>query len=154
MARVNYHGILQAMKTIFENDSRTSEGRVFVEQDPQFGMADNPKAVCLVLNNRVSSAGQPIAAGKRNRFDVFVSAWSVGFSAESFEKAAEVRDEHLGQMELVLMDNRKLRVDDVEYGEAVQLEGGRFMSAKDDNGMIFCALAEIIVKVQATAINA
>ncbi len=149
MAAIDYIGILSSLKTIFEADSRTSTARVYVEEDPQFGMADAGRAIVLTLVSRAPFAGQSIAAGKRTRYLARIGVWSIGFDVESFNAACQKRDALLAQVELVLMDNRTIS----GKVTASQLEGGEFMSVRNPGENVFCAGAETAVSAEVAAIN-
>lgn len=151
MPAAAYQTVLDNLRTILKADARTANCDVFLEQDPQFGVSDSPQgALCIVLNRRSPSALQPFAAGTRQRYELSFSVWVVGFSAETFKKAAEVRDDLLGKVELVLMANRTIN----NAVEAMQLEGGDFINARNENQpYVFCALAEIAVRATVNAIN-
>jgi hypothetical protein len=147
MARANFQAALDAIKTLLE--ANITGLTVFVEQDPVFGLSDMGKAVVVLLRNRTLSGNQGMAAGKTNRWSVFIQLWVTGFSAESYKKAAEIRDELLGEVELVLMQNRTLSG---TVGQ-LQLEGGVFQNAQNDSMSAFGALAELMLKAEITAVN-
>lgn len=149
MAAVNYTGILSSLKAIFEADSRTSDARVYVEEDPQFGQSDVGKAIVLTMVKRVPFTSQSIAAGKRTRYMVHIGAWSTGFDMESFNNACIKRDALLGQVELVLMANRTIS----GTVTAAQLEGGEFMGVLNPRDNVFCAMAETVIIAEVEAIN-
>lgn len=150
MAAINYHGILTSLDTIFKADARTSYAATFVERDPQLGLADLGSAIAMFLDSRVATAEQAMAAGKRTRYLLSVAVWVIGFDVESFEKAALKRDTLLGQVELVLMDNRTIS----GKVTASQLSGGEFSSAMSDSGThVFCALAKVTLQAEVSAIN-
>src|SRR3990167_5566547 len=149
MSAVTYTAILSALKAIFEADARTSGARVFVEEDPQFGLSDAGKAIVLTMMNRSPTSGQPLAAGKRTRYMARIGIWSVGFDMASFNDACVKRDALLGQTELVLMDNRTIS----GKVTAAQLEGGEFMTVRNPGENVFCAMAETVVSAEVAAIN-
>lgn len=150
MAAIDYAGIEDQFKTILEADASMAGVRVYVEEEPQFGMMDNQKAVSIFLHNRMASSGQPLSAGKRQRYDVRYSLWCTYFSMESFRVACTGRDALLGAVELVLM-----APDRTIGGKANSswLEGGQFLSARDDAAGVFVASAEIILVANASAIT-
>lgn len=149
MSAIDYAGILSSLATLLQNDSRTSDARVYVEEDPQFGQSDVGKAIVLTLTNRILSSGQSMSAGKRTRYLTRIGAWSVGFDMASFNDACIKRDNLLAQVELVLMDNRTIS----GKVTSAQLEGGEFMSVKNPGENVFCAMAETIIAVEVSAIN-
>ena len=146
MAAANYHDLLAGLQQIFEGDPRTRDARVFVEEDPQFDLIGAQKCILLVLNSRIPTGGQPIAAGKRTRWNVKIGVWACGFGI-SFEQAAQIRDELVGQIEVVLMANRTIR----DKVATSWLDGGEFVSVRNEQHMF--ASAETILVAEVTAAN-
>ena len=146
MAAVDYHGILVALKAAIEGDSNTSGIPVKVEEDPTFDLAGSGSAIVLSLTSRREAAGQPLAAGKRTRWNVRVSCWAVGFAA-SFDEASKLRDDTTGKLELALMNNR------TAGGKVAAgwLEGGDFITVRDQAAGPY-AMAETIFVGEALAI--
>lgn len=149
MSAVDYTGILTSLAAILRADALTSAARVFVEEDPQFGMSDVGQAVVLTMSSRSPMSGQAIAAGKRTRYLARIGVWSVGFDMESFEAACSKRDTLLGNVELVLMANRTIS----GKVTASNLEGGEFMNVRNPGENVFCAMAETVVSAEVSAIN-
>lgn len=150
MAAISYSGIADQLKLILAADALTSTVRCYVEEEPQFGLADNGQVISIFTDNRVPSPdGQSLSAGKRTRYHAFFSLWVAGFSLESYKAAADIRDALIGNVELVLMKDRSV-------GGKVQdawLEGGQFVSAKDGGSNTFVAAGEIKLGVEVSAIN-
>ena len=146
MAAVDYHGILTTLKTLIEADALTSGIPVFVEEDPQFDLSGSGKAVVLTLGSRREAQGQPIAVGKRTRWTVRIGVWAVAYGI-TFEEASRLRDGLVGDLELVLMNNR------TAGGKLASgwIEGGEFISVRDQSQGTF-ALAETIFAGEALAI--
>src|SRR3990167_5582044 len=113
MSAVDYHGILTELKAI-------------LEEDPAFDLSGAGKAIVLTLSRRRPTSRQPLAAGKRTRWEVSFSVWAMGFDM-SFEAAASKRDDLVGALELVLMNNRTVSG---KLGSG-WLEGGEFISVRD-----------------------
>lgn len=150
MAAVDYGGVLEALQLIFQSDSRTSDARVYVEEDPAFGLGESDKGIVLVLDRRVPTSGQAMAAGKRTRHLLTIGVWVVGFNMESFREAGKVRDALLAQVELVLMDNRTIS----GLVTSGQLGGGEFLSAFVQGATpVHMAMAETKFEVEVSAIN-
>ena len=146
MSAVDYHGILTSLKTIFEADASLDNVPVFIEEDPQFDLMGAGSALVLTLGSRREAAGQPLAAGKRTRWNVRLSVWAVGY-ALTFEQAAKARDDLVGVLELVLMNNRTVS----GKVAAGWLEGGEFISVRNQNEGSY-ALAETVFVGEALAI--
>ena len=145
MAAIDYHGILTTLKTLLEADATLAGVPVRVEEDPTFDLAGAGTALVIMLNSRRESPGQPLAAGKRIRWHIRVSVWSVGYGL-SFEEAAQRRDSLVGALELVLMKNRTVS-DKVGAG---WVEGGDFLTVRATDGNY--ALAETVLVGEAVAI--
>lgn len=149
MAAIDYSGVEDQLKTILEAAATMAGVRVYIEEEPQFGMMDHQKAVSIFLHSRTPSAGQSLSAGKRTRYDVRYSLWCTFFSLESFKIACAGRDALLGAVELVLMADRTI-------GGKVNsswLEGGQFLSARDEGVGVYVASAETILVANASAIT-
>jgi hypothetical protein len=142
MAAVRYHEILDALRLIFESDPRTADAPVFVEKDPWFDVLGAQRAILVTLMKRKPHDDQPIAAGKRTRYELHIGVWACGYAIEISE-AARIRDELLGQVELVLMANRTIR----EKVETSWLMGGDFLAVQNDNAIFASAETEVIAQV-------
>lgn len=152
MAAIDYFAIEEAVQTTLAgyNGLKTSDGvKVLVEEDflHVAGGMDNGKVVIVYLDDRAATPGQPLAAGQRTRFAVGFSIWVFAVSAESFKKAAELRDDLVGLVEVALMTNRTL-----SNGVAfLYLGGGEFMSARRPSNGAFLAAAEVKMVCEAVA---
>jgi len=146
VAAVDYHGILTELKAILEADDSLVGVPVFVEEDPAFDLSGVGKAIVLTLSRRRPTSGQPLAAGKMTRWEVSFSVWAMGFDM-SFETAAAKRDDLVGALELVLMNNRTVN------GKLSSgwLDGGEFISVRDQDSGSY-AIAETVMSGEATAV--
>lgn len=155
MTAVNYSGIAKAIDEILQSDSRVMDlnPRILIEEDPSFiyGLPDDGgRAVVILLEGRIPTSSQVMAAGTRTRYMVRVAVWSVGFSMNSFQEASEKRDEMLAQVELVLMANRTLN----DTVAMQHLAGGQFLSASQQgNTPPFASMAETIIEAEVSAVN-
>ncbi len=150
MAAVDYVGIRTEIETALNADARTSSARVYVEEEPQFGLSDHQSVIAVFMDNRSAPATeQSVSAGKRTRFNLRVSFWVVAFSLDSYRKACDERDTLMGQLELVLMDNRTLG----GKVAASWLEGGEMFSARDPRNAVFTAIAEVVMVLDVSAVN-
>lgn len=152
MAAIDYVGIRDGVKTILDADALTSASRVYVEEEPQFGMADASGGVVAVfMDGRVPDpTGQSLASGKRTNYHVSLTLWVAMFSMDSFKAAADARDALLANVELVLMKDRTIG----GKAAASWLEGGQMLSARDSVSNTFVAAGEIKLVAQVSAINA
>ena len=150
MAAVDYAGIRDQLKTILEGDTRTSNARIFVEEEPQFGLSDAQNIIAVFMDSRSAPpTDQSLAAGKRTRYFLRMSLWVVVFSLDSYKAACDLRDTLLGNLELVLMANRTI-------GDKVAsswLEGGDMVSAREPSNQAFVAAAETVLVAEVSAIN-
>lgn len=150
MAAVDYVGIRDQIEAALVADARTSNARVYVEEEPQFGLSDQQSVIAVFMDNRTTPADiQSVSAGKRTRYLLRISFWVVAFSLESYRKACDERDALVGQLELVLMDNRTLG------GKVTTswLEGGEMFSARDPQNSVFTAIAEVVMVLDVSAVN-
>src|SRR3990167_9767697 len=109
MAKVAYAAIRDTIKTVLEGDARTNVARIYIEEEPQFGLADAQKIIAVFMDRRRAPADQQsLSAGKRTRFLLDLLFVVAFFDMESFKAACDGRDALLGDLELVLMDNRTL----------------------------------------------
>ena len=150
MAAVDYQGIRDEIETFLAADARTEEARVYIEEEPQFGLSDYQKAIAVFMDNRTTPVEmQSVSAGLRTRYLLRISFWVVAFSLENYRKACDERDALVGQLELVLMANRTFG------GKASTswLEGGEMFSARDPQGSVYTAIAEVVAVLDVSAIN-
>ena len=151
MSAVDYTGIQNALETALTEDVRTNAARIYVEEEPQFGLMDAERVVAVFLEGRSAPAReQGLNMGKRTRFHLRASAWVFAFSLESFRKSCEARNDLLGAVEQVLMDNRTLG----DKIATLWLEGGAMFSARaGGNTGPFVAGAEVSFTMEVQAIN-
>jgi len=155
MAAVAYAAIRDAIESIL--NSKIEQGgvlegaRIYIEEEPQFGLMDQGVAIALFMDTRNAPDGeQSISKGTRTRMYLRVTFWIVAFSMDSFRKACDMRDAMMGALELVLMDNRTLN----GTVSTSWLNGGELFSAKDpQNNTVFTALAEVVMTLDVSAIN-
>lgn len=149
MAAIDYAGIRDQLKSVLEADSRLEGVRVYVEEEPQIGLSDVQKAIAVFTYTRTASADQNISRGTRTRYNLRMSLWTVYFSMESYQDACNGRDAVIGQLELVLMENRTLG----GLVTASWLEGGELFSARAPQGSTFVAAGETIFVSEVSAIS-
>ena len=150
MAAIDYSGIRNQLKTILEADARLAGVRVYVEEEPQFGISDRAQAVVVYLTGRTAPPNvQPLAAGKRTRYFLRVEIGVVYFAMESYKAACDGRNTLLGNVELVLMKDRTIG----GKVETSWLEGGAMYSAKNPASPVWCAVAELALIAEVSAVN-
>lgn len=148
MAVINYKGIRDAVQSILQADSRTSGARIYVEEEPQFGVMDKP-AIALFMDRRTMTHDQSLSTGKRTRYEIKMMLITVYFSLNSFHDACDGRDNLLAQLEATLMDNRTLN----DTVKTMWLEGGELFSARDSQNNAFVAVGETGIVAEASVIN-
>jgi len=150
MASVNYPAILSGLKAILDADARLGGARVYIEEDPQFGLPELGKCIAIYLTRRSLHPNQPLNAGKTTRWLLEMSIWTFGFSLEHFPAAVGVRDTLLQQLELVLQENRTIS------GNVTTswMGGGDFLSARNPDNSAFVAGAETTLIADVAVISA
>lgn len=154
-APIDYAGVRSAIETILQGaaaEGGTLEGsRVFIEEEPQFGLPDEGVGIAVFMDSRVANdEKQFMSAGKRTRYDLRLSFWVIAFNMGNYRQACDDRDRILGALELVLMANRTLG----DTVESSKLEGGEMFSARNAQNSVYTAAAEVVLTVQVSAINA
>lgn len=150
MAAVDYKGIRDSLESILTGDSRVNGYRIFVEEEPQFGLQDAERAIVVYLDRRAARGPDQVAsAGKRTRWELRVTFWVFAFSLESYRKACGLRDDLTAQLELVLMENRTIS------GKVAHsyLEGGAFVSAREATSGAFMAAGETALVAEVSAVT-
>ena len=146
---VDYAGIRTQLKSLLNADARTSGARIYIEEEPQIGLPDAGLAIAVFSLNRSAIASQPASFGRQTIYNLRTALWTFCFSMESHEKACELRDTLLGNLELVLMENRTIG------GKVASswLDGGEIFSARHPDTGIFVAAAETVLVSEVRAIN-
>ena len=150
MSAVDYSGVRNQLKSILESDTLTADAQIYIEEDPQFGLADAQKVIFICLDGRTAPPGeQSLSAGKRTRYHLQCVLITAYFSMESFEQACVGRDALLGNMELVLMKDRTIG------GKATSswLEGGPMFSVRNPGNNVWAAVAETTFTIDVQAVN-
>lgn len=140
MAKVDYFAIASEVKTVLAADSALTGVQVTVEDEPPL---DSGPWVAVYLESRTPTDRQSLSAGKRTRFRLRMSVWCWQFSLESTAKAAQLRDNLVGLVEISLMGNRTLN----DKVGCIWLEGGQLLSEqiKSETMSGFVAGGEIVV---------
>ena len=151
MAVVNYRAILDALGALLRADSRilTLGARVYVEEDPTFGLADVQNAIAIYPVRRTIHPNQALAAGKNTRWLLELSVWCFGFALQDFKSAADIRDLLLDQLEVVLNDNRTISAT-VEF---MNMGGGDFPDGRNPDNNVFVAGVETTIICTVSAIS-
>jgi hypothetical protein len=150
MTPVDYQGIRDEIEAILQADERTRDARIYVEEEPQFGLGDNQKAIAVFMETRSTPENmQSLSEGRRTRMNLKVTCWVIAFHLESFRKACDERDSLLNKVELVLMDNRTLN----NKVSTSWLIGGELFSGRNRQDTVFTSVAEVVLMLDVSAIN-
>ena len=146
---VDYSGIRQQLKSILAGDLGTSGARLYVETEPDLGMADANTAIAIFSLGRSAAPSQPAAFGKQTIYHLRMSLWAFAFNLDGYEQACEKRDTLLGALELVLMKERTIG------GKVATswLEGGEIFCARHPQSNIYVAAADTILVAEVRAVN-
>jgi hypothetical protein len=136
VAKVDYWGVKNELRQIL--DDALDNVTVVVEADMQMAAEQTPW-VGVYLEGRDIPRDQPIAAGRVSRVRVRLSIWVWCHNIESLEASEKERDRLLGEIELILMNNRTLN----NKVEALWIEGGELPSTKDPSTPGFFSGGEI-----------
>jgi len=143
MARVNYFDIETTLEDILKDDPTLAGTTILVEEELTFQQDD---IVIIYLDRRVAPANeQSLSAGKRTRMDLSFSIWCFHYGLE-LRDVMKARDDLLGKIEIVLMNNRTLR----DKVETSWLEGGEFQTLKTED-QAFMSGAEIVLTTKVIA---
>lgn len=146
MSAIRYREIVEALRDIFQADPRTADAGVYIGKDLAVDTVGVQKAIVIMLDKRKPCDDQPIAAGRRTRWELHIQIWSCGFDMDG-EEASRIRDILLGDVELVLMANRTIR--DKVAGS--WLMGGEFVSVSGEQNVF--SSAETILVADVTTSN-
>lgn len=148
MAKVDYYGIVNEVGNILNADAELLGVQVTIEDEPPL---DSGPWVAVYLESRTPTVGQSMSAGTRTRFQLRMTVWCWQFSIESTARAAQLRDELVGKVEIALMKNRTLN----DKVGSIWLDGGQLLSEqiKSDSISGFIAGGEIVVLAEVVAIT-
>jgi hypothetical protein len=143
MAKIDYFGIAEEIAEIVR--AAFPETMVVVEEEVIIGPENSP-IIAVYIDRRETPPNQPIAAGRRMRVIPHFSLWVWTFSL-NVRAAIKERDDLVGDIELLLMNNRTLN----EKVDMIWIDGGELPSARlpDSNG--FTSGGEIVIRAEVMA---
>lgn len=144
MPRIDYFGIETEIQEILKADSDLSGVTVEVEDGPET-LERCPFVEIRLLRTDAPAEIQRIAAGQQTTFEIQFSVLCWEYSLESIRDARKKRNDLLGKVQVVLMNNRTLN----EKVTNLRLEGGEMWRSDGEAG--FGSTAEITVICEATA---
>lgn len=147
MAAIDYEGIRNGLKAIIEAASGTSNARVYIEEEPQFGLMDQPAVAIFLMNRNARDAQQSLSKGTRIRFDLRCELWVMAFHLESYERACVERDRLMANLELALMSDHTIG----GKANTSNLQGGEMVSGRNGGDGVFMAASQIILMIDVTA---
>lgn len=139
MAAVNYHAIVEGVKTLIDADPTNSDLVVHVEEE--LSVVEGPVVMVYLDRRDAPDEAQTLSGGQRTRYEVSVSVWCFGVSYDSMREAAQNRDKLLADVEVILMKDRTLD----GSVESSWFTGGEFLSAESPGTTGFVSGAEISV---------
>ena len=146
MARVDYFGIEEAIKSILDADADLAGVEVLIEEELTIQRGN---VVGIYLDDRdAPNEDQSLSAGTRTRFNVRFSIWCWHFGVGRDRRVPmEQRDDLIGKVEIALMKERTLN----DTVNSSWLEGGEFLSGPDPTGNQFMSGASVMLIADVTA---
>src|SRR3990167_4581511 len=132
MPRLDYYKIEEAIQTILKADTSLVGVHVEVEDEVIFGAESCPWLGIYLMSRSASSHLQGLSAGQRTRFQLNFSLWAWEYSLESQKDVMQRRDDLIGKVEVVLMNNRTLSVEGVDNVAHLWLDGGDMSGGRDE----------------------
>jgi hypothetical protein len=148
MARVDYYALEEEIKVILDADPTVGVAGVpvRVEESVMFAAESTP-AVYIYLDRRDAPAElQTLRAGSSTDFALRFSLWVWAYSLDGVKIASQIRDDLMGKVEVALMGNRTLN----DKVRTSWIEGGEFMSAKEQEGWMMGGEIVLVARAQAT----
>ncbi len=102
MSRVNYRALAEALRDALVADPALAGVTVAIDADQEFAI-DQARFVGVYTVARRLTAGQPLAASTRLRYEVDFILWCAVHHPESFADAAKARDDLVGAVEVALL---------------------------------------------------
>lgn len=130
--RIDYFGILQAIKNILGIYSETAGIRTEIEPGQLFAAESTP-VIQIFLDRRDAPARkQVLTAGRSTDFEVKVSIWCGEYHPESIEVAANRMSDLIALVELALMTDHSLQ------GLVITswIDGGDFLLGPGEGGFV------------------
>jgi hypothetical protein len=127
MAGIDYYRIAVEVAEILR--TAIPNVQVVIEEELQLAYEAEPR-IGVYLESRTPSSHQGMSAGRRTRMQLRISIW-VWCSSLERVSAIQRRDELIGRVETVLMENRTLRTPEGEdLVEGLWLGGGDLPSGQ------------------------
>ncbi len=142
MARIDYTAIKKALKEVVEGAGMSYDHETSIEKTLLFDAFDNVVNIELDSRNVVVES---ISQGKKLRYQllVIILVYARHFDQE---KASEIRDTLISELEPVLMQNRDLN----NTVDTTWLDGGQNIVAYIEDEQAFVSAGEIRLIVEST----
>jgi hypothetical protein len=143
MAKIDYFALAEEIAEIIH--ANKPEIMVVVEEELIIG-PDNHPIVAVYVDRREPPDIQPIAAGKKMRVIVYFAVWVWSYGL-NVKEAIRERDDLIGDVELILMQNRTIN----DLVDTLWIDGGRLPTAMLPDSSGFTSGGEIIVRAEVMA---
>jgi hypothetical protein len=143
--RIDYSGILQAIKNILGQYTELAGTRVEIEPGVLFAAESTPLVELFLDRRDAPQRIQRLAAGRSTDFEVKVSIWCWEYHPESTKEAIDRMSDLIALVELALMQDHSLQ----DTVVTSWISGGDFNAGPRDVG--FIAGGEIQVVAHARA---
>lgn len=131
-----------AIKALFDGDATLQAIReTFTDVEAELLISPERTPWIGVYGTSRDVDHEPLAAGRRLSYNYRITIRVVAFNQENLAAAAKLRDDIIGQAEIVLIQNRTLS----GTVNTLRLEGGDMMSADIPEKLGFLAEGEIQV---------
>jgi hypothetical protein len=143
MAAIDYFGIAEEMAEIIH--ANKPDIMVVVEEELIIG-PDNHPIIAVYVDSREVPANQPIASGRKMRIIVHFAVWVWSYGL-NVKEAIRERDDLIGDVELILMQNRTIN----DLVDMLWIDGGKLPTAMLPDSSGFTSGGEIIVRAEVMA---
>ena len=150
MAKVDYYALEENLQEILRNNLTSVEPHaITIEEPPEaLGLESNP-SICIMLEGReVPEDIQTLSAHSRTRYHVKINIIVQAFDLNGFKNACELRDDVIGDIEDVLLDQTNWNT--YTAIECILIDGGELETVKDEKGTYYAG-GEIRFRLETTA---
>jgi hypothetical protein len=144
MPAIDYGLIREKIEAIINEDARLQGATVRIEPEIAPSSSQVPWVGIYMESRSAPDADQPAAAGRETVYQIRIML-EIGHYHMNIEEARRLRDVFLGQLELVMMENRTLR----DTVDQMWLVGGSMMTGRREKSTGFWAAAELEIIAEA-----
>lgn len=143
MAAIDYAGIKVAMKALFDGDATLQAIReTFTDVEAELLISPERTPWIGIYGESRDVDHEPLASGRRLFYRYLITVRVSAYDPENLAAAAKLRDDIIGQAEIVLLQNRTLS----GTVTTLRLEGGEMMSGQVPEDLGF--LADGVIEVR------